>query len=204
VIATAAASGVVFILIAALVALRLTGSTDLGWTRAFQSVASPPLDLVANADTVVGQLSVTLVAAAALSFVIWRRLGGRAWLAPALILATGAVELAFKFGLQHAGPPDEFIRAFHNTLGIRVASPSSFPSGHLTRVTFLLIVLAGLWPGRAAGIAAGCAVAATVFLRVYIGDHWISDALGGAALGVSAGTLAVAWMRATARKGATS
>jgi undecaprenyl-diphosphatase len=200
VIALAAASALVFLLVAAVVALRLTGASDLGWTLAFQSIASPPLDLIANADTVIGQLSVTLVAAAALSALIWRRLGGYAWLAPALILGTGAVELVFKFGLEHPGPPDDLVRAFHNTLGIRVASPSSFPSGHLARVTFLAIVLAGLWPRAAAAVTIAAAVAATVFLRVYIGDHWISDALGGAALGTSAGALAVAWMRATVRR----
>lgn len=194
----AAGSAVLFAVLAVLVALGLTASSDLGWTRAFQSVASDPLDLVANADTVVGQLSVTLALTALLAFVVWRRLGGRAWLGTSLVLATGAVELVFKFGLRHPSPPIELVRAFHNVLGIRIESPSSFPSGHLARVTALVIVLAALWPRRWAWAAAAAFVAVTVFLRVYIGDHWISDALAGVALGTAAGALAVEWMRRTA------
>lgn len=195
-----AASAALFVLLAALVALGLTGASDVGWTLAFQSVASHPLDLVANADTVVGQLSVTLALAAALAVVAWRRLGGWAWLGVALILATGAVELLFKFALRHPGPPHELVRAFHNVLGVRVEAPSSFPSGHLARVTFLAVVLAGLWPRAWAWLAAGAFVGATVYLRVYIGDHWISDALAGVALGAAAAAAAVAWMRAKAAR----
>lgn len=196
----AAASAVLFLMLTALVGLGLTRASDLGWTRAFQSIASDPLDLLANAHTVVGQLSVTLALALVIALVTWRRLGGWAWLALGLILATGAVELLFKFLLQHPGPPQEFVRAYHDFLAIRIASPSSFPSGHLARLTFLAIILAALWPRTWAWVAAAAFVALSVFLRVYIGDHWVSDALAGVALGACWGALAVAWMRGTARE----
>lgn len=199
-LALAGASAIVFSLLAALVALRLTASSDLGWTRAFQSIASDPVDLLANAHTVVGQLAVTLVLAALIAVVTWRRLGGWAWLGLVLILATGAVELLFKFVLQHPGPPQEFVRSSHNLLGIRLASPSSFPSGHLARLTFLALVVAALWPRTAVWMVAAAFVGLSVFLRVYIGDHWLSDALAGVVLGAAWGALAVAWMRATAQR----
>jgi len=199
-LALAGASAVVFLLLAALVALRLTGPSDLGWMLAFQSVASYPLDVVANLHTLIGLLNVTLPLAAILCVVTWRRVGGQAWLAPLFILATGAIELAFKYLVAHPGPPAEFVRAFAY-LGppAEWRPPFSFPSGHLARLTFLSLVVIGLWPHRWLAVALAAFLAFSVFLRVYIGDHWISDALGGAALGSSAGALAVGWMRATAR-----
>jgi len=189
-----------FVLLAALVALGATREADLATTMALQSVASEPLDLVANGHTLLGQLVVTLSAAALLAAVAWRRLGGYAWLGPLLILATGGLELIFKFALQHPSPPEEFVRAFHNALGIRVESPSSFPSGHVARLAFLAMILAALYPRRASWVVAGAFVAASVYLRIYIGDHWISDALAGLALGAAVAGAAVGWMRITARR----
>lgn len=186
-----------FLALAALVALAATRELDLATTVAFQSIASQPLDLTVNWHTLLGQLVVTLTAAALLSAVTWRRLGGYAWIGPLLILATGGIELVFKFALQHPGPPDEFVRAFTDPLGIRLDSPSSFPSGHLARLTFLAILLAGLFPSRPAWATGIAFIAFTLFARVYIGDHWISDALAGLALGAAVGAFAVAWLRST-------
>jgi undecaprenyl-diphosphatase len=186
-----------FLALALLVALGATRALDLATTLAFQSVASDALDELVNWHTLLGQLLVTLPAAALIALVTWRRLGGYAWVAPLFILATGGIELVFKFALQHPGPPDDLVRAFMNPLGIRVTAPSSFPSGHLARLTFLAIVLAGLFPSRLAWAAAIAFIGVTLFARVYIGDHWISDALAGLALGAAVAAAAVAWMRAT-------
>lgn len=198
----AAGSAILFAVLAALVALGLTASSDLGWTRAFQSVASPPLDVIANAHTVVGQLAVTLPIALVVAFVTRRRSGGRAWVGPLLILATGAVEVVVKTLTAHPAPPQEFVRAFGNPLGVprELQPPFSFPSGHVARVTFLLFVMAALVARRWAWWVAAAGIALSVFLRVYIGDHWISDALAGVALGVAVGSLAVEWMRRTAAR----
>lgn len=192
---------VAFLSLAALVDLGATREADLATTMALQSIASGPLDVLVNWHTLLGQLVVTLSTAVILTVVAWRRLGGYAWIAPLFILATGAIELVFKFALQHPGPPDEFVRAFMNPLGVRLHSPSSFPSGHLARLTFLSITLAGLFPSRASWTAAIAFIALTLFARIYIGDHWISDALAGLALGAAVAALAVAWMRATADAG---
>ncbi|MBU6424462.1 MAG: phosphatase PAP2 family protein, partial [Chloroflexi bacterium] len=172
---------------------------DTATTVLFQSVASYPLDLVANAHTLVGQLVVTLAVAAVLALVVWRRYGGWAALAPGLLLVTGAVELAFKLLIPRAAPPPEYVRAFQNVLGVK-GPPASFPSGHVARIAFLAVLVAALVPGRVSWVLAALFIAASVFLRVYIGDHWISDAVAGAALGVGLGALGVAWMRATASR----
>ena len=58
-----------------------------------------------------------------------------------------------------------------------------------------------LRPARASWTTAVAFVAFTLFARVYIGDHWISDALAGLALGAAVAALAVGWMRAMADAG---
>ena len=180
-----------------MVALGWTRGLDLAFTQALQPFASHPLDVIANAHTYIGLVYVTVGAAFAASIVLWAR--GRRGLAVAAlgILATGAIELVFKLGLQHPGPPEQFVRAFEY-LGPGYQTPSSFPSGHASRITFLA-AFAALTTSAAIRWLATFAVIATMLLRVYIGDHWISDVLGGAALGlfVAAGSLvAVRWLGA--------
>ena len=185
-----------------MVSAGATRATDLATTIAFQSIASYPLDVVANAHTVIGQAAVTVPIAAALALVLRRRLGGYVWLAPLFILGTGALEVIFKTAIAHPAPPHEYVRAFGNPLGIPadLRPPNAFPSGHVARVTFLTIVGCAI-VGRAAAVVAGVGlVVASVFLRVYLGDHWLSDALAGLALGGALGTVAVWWMGATARR----
>ena len=189
-----------FCVLAALVATGLAGPGDLAMTIAFQRVASGPLDLLANVETVIGQGVVTLGLALVLSLVIWRRGGGVAALAPLLILATVPIELFFKTVLQQPGPPREFTRSFHNFLGVSIETNASFPSGHVTRLTFLAIVAASLYPRGWMPAVTALFLVLAVFLRVYIGDHWISDALGGIALGGAFASLAVGWIRASARR----
>lgn len=190
-----------FLTLALLVALGATRGVDLAVTRAFQAIASYPIDVAVNVHTLFGLLNVTLPLAAILCLIVWRRFGGYAWLAPALILATGAIELLFKYAIAHPGPPAEFVRAFAY-LGPppEWRPPFSFPSGHMARLTFLTIVVSAIVPVRPTLVFGTAFVALSLFARVYIGDHWVSDALGGATLGASVAFAAVAWMRATAHR----
>lgn len=186
-----------FVALAVLVALGATRGIDLATTRAFQALGSYPLDVLANWHTLLGQLAVTIPLACLLAVVAWRRHGGRAWLAPLAILATGAIELVFKFGLVHPGPPEELTREFFNPLGVRVEAPSSFPSGHMARLTFLSVLVAGMFPSRPVRIAAAAFVGLSLLARVYIGDHWISDAVGGLALGAAVAAASLIWLQRT-------
>ena len=200
-VATAIVAALAFLALAVLVAFGATRAVDLAVIRAFQGVAAYPIDVAVNAHTVVGQLAITLPLSVVVAVVAQRRLGGYAWLGPLFILGTGAIELVFKSIAAHPGPPREFIRAFGNPLGIprEFHPPYAFPSGHMARLTFLAIVLASLFPSRAIFAAGALFIALSAFARVYIGDHWISDSLGGIALGSSVAFAAIAWMRATSR-----
>ncbi len=189
-----ALSAAVFVAVAALIVAGATRGFDLATTIASQSIASSPLDLLVNADTVVGQAVTTVAIAIVFALLLRFRDTGAIWVAPLFILLTGGIEYAFKLLLYHPSPGPEFIRATGNPLGIRVVTPSAFPSGHVARVTFLSFVLALAFPGRPVRIACVAFVLLTVFARVYIGDHWISDAVGGIALGAGVGSLAAWWI----------
>lgn len=199
VLIASAAFAAAFLALALLVGMGATRGTDVAVTRAFQSIASYPLDFAVNAHTYLGLLQVTLVTAVVLAIISRSLHGGTAWLGPLFILATGGIELVFKYTVAHPGPPDEFIRAL-STVSVPIKPPYAFPSGHMARITLLTIVLASLFPSRVIFVLGGAVIALSVFARVYIGDHWISDSLGGATLGASVAFAAVAWMRATAHR----
>ena len=173
---------------------RTTPGLDRAVTIALQSVASLPLDLVASADTFIGQSSVTLVVALVIAAVLWRRERGGAWLAAGFLALVVVGEVAFKFTLDHPSPPQIFVRSLWNPLGVHVSSPSSFPSGHVARVTFLAILLSGVTGSRLVRALAVIVVGWTLWARVYIGDHWVSDVFGALALGAAAGFAALAWL----------
>jgi undecaprenyl-diphosphatase len=186
-----------------LVALRATTGVDLAVTEALQSDASAPLDVLANANTLIGQPAVTVVIAALLAFVAWRREPQVAWLALALFIVVGAVGLVLKIELVHPPPPEQFQRSSWDPLGLSMDTPSGFPSGHIARVTFLAIVAAATVRTKPVFVALTVLVGYTFWARIYIGDHWISDAIGGLALGVAAGCAALMWIerrRAYARQ----
>lgn len=144
---------------------------------------------------------VTGVVSVIFAAVLLRRGVRPGWLAPPTVLiVTGIVEIVLKSVFDHAGPPLEFVRAWGDPLGLRIATPSSFPSGHVMRITYLAIVGSEIWPARWTRIALAALAAVTFLARIYIGDHWLSDALAGALLGIAAGAAAVWWIRRPAQR----
>jgi undecaprenyl-diphosphatase len=117
------------------------------------------------------------------------------WVVPLCFALTVLAELALKLVLPHAGPQQALSRSFLDLP--TVPTPYSFPSGHVARVTFLALLAGALWPSRAVRWAAVAVVGLTVWARVYIGDHWVSDALGGLVLGAALAWLALALISRT-------
>lgn len=195
---TAAASAAVYAAFAVLAGTGASAGSDRAFTVALQSVASYPLDVLSNADTLIGQATVTAAIGIVLAAVAWRRHGPYAALAPLLIGLTVAIEIVSKGVVGQAAPPKEFTRAFvfgdplgTSSLGLRLP-PLAYPSGHIARITFLSLITAGLFPNvRALRMALAALVAVTFWARIYIGDHWLSDAVGGLALGIGIGCCAL-------------
>jgi len=101
---------------------------------------------------------------------------------PLAILVVSAIELLCKAVVAQPLPPDELSRSIDLLPAVRLPTPFAFPSGHVSRLTFLLSITAA---PRWVTVAAILLMAAT---RVYLAEHWLSDVIGGVLLG-----LAVAW-----------
>jgi len=74
-------------------------------------------------------------------------------------------------------PPSELARTVPLLPFLEAPTAFSFPSGHVARVAFLVAVLR--WP---AGVSA-LVVFTMALTRVYLAEHWPSDAVGGWLLG---------------------
>jgi membrane-associated phospholipid phosphatase len=118
---------------------------------------------------------------AALAFRRWRLAAGLA-LAGAGVYALAKVVKHFVLRGRPSGLLDEVV--------VRGAAPHGlgFVSGHIAVVTALALV-AWPWLPRWGRWAAGVAVAAVFFTRLYVGAHLPLDMVGGAALGVAVGAL---------------
>ena len=101
-------------------------------------------------------------------------------------------EMIGKFFLLHGGPPQEFFRytlpfSFPTSY---VQTGYSFPSGHVSRTIFLAVIGIFLLRKKVLLIVIIILTSlAMVYSRIYLGEHWFSDTLGGVLLGGSMGLL---------------
>jgi len=97
---------------------------------------------------------------------------------PLFIIATIALETVMKIVIPHAPPPGDRSRTIDLLPHVQVAFASSFPSGHVARLSFLATIVRGVptW-------LRVLAVLLMIASRLYLGEHWLSDCLGGLALG---------------------
>ncbi len=112
-------------------------------------------------------------------------------------------ELYGKFFVAHRPPPHFMLRTeqIGNFPQFYIEASNSYPSGHAGRTAFLSILI-GIFVLRSKKLSQTkkmfiCSALAIYDLvmfasRIYLGEHWLSDVVGGAILGYSLGLLSLA------------
>lgn len=115
-----------------------------------------------------------------------------------LFAAGSIVEVFGKTFLYHPSPPYMLFRGENISLfsSKYIHTNYSYPSGHVFRTTFLvtfLIALIFLRSRKNSRFLLGGLLLVFLFVmmvsRVYLGEHWLSDVVGGFLLGISMGAL---------------
>lgn len=139
---------------------------------------------VVRVVTYLGSVAVLIPLAVACALVLtYRRRGALPLFTIAAALGgASALQIVVKKLVHEPRPPERFMVGSYHGYG--------FPSGHVTQAVALYGAVAALyavkarWPRRVAAWTGWVIVSVVVgFTRIYLGAHWLSDVLGGAALG---------------------
>ena len=191
---TAGAFLAAFALMTALVIVRAFDAANLGLTRYLQGRGSAGQDIGLGLFSYLGSIEVTVVIAVMLGFALFRGLRLLAVLPAVLVLIASGLEILLKNIVPSLEPGTAFQRFPHGLPSLsHDVGAYSFPSGHVLRATIvygLVLYLAERWElfGRDSSRLSPVLVLVVFFVGfgvVYLGWHWLSDALGGLLLGLT-------------------
>lgn len=186
-----------FVLFSYLVAKEVFSRIDFDTTVKVQDHIPGKFDLPFSILTLFGSIEVTSIIWVGLLILSFVKKHYRLSLALFIFWLGMSLEIFGKVFLLHPAPPFYFFR------GEGIIFPSSFvhtnysyPSGHIYRLTFLVTFLvAGLYLRQvkkhtlATIFTCGVFLALVFISRIYLGEHWLTDVVGGMFLGASLGII---------------